>query len=327
MQPLPRAPGAAAAMPPSRAGDVDRGRLLFEAAIASMSEPPPVQIARTLELHVSLPEGDFDFTHLVWVERISWVGQERRRELVLEALIPRAALERFLRGEALRCNCDHFRTSGANKATGYCLYKCACSGRRAAICGPRMPNKRGRGLTKSKKVNCPARFSVTKMAGTVLLRYLCPSHADLCRVQTPRCVAPEVKDRAMAWLKVMPELNPLQLVEKNVIHVSEAYAEENGCTPAEAIKSFNEVRPAADTYNGRRASARNARARRGTRTQAARALTTPPSFRLNCAHAEPPHRAVRLLLVRGGRLEHQVGVRVPGLEARRGRPDEPAGVG
>ncbi len=236
-------------MAPDAAPDLANGRQVYERLLK-------VQQAFTLEVRTAAelvlqqpPEGNFDYTDLVWTERVSKVGKARQPALVLEALIPSDAVSFWLRGEALRCDVDKFPWSGCTAQTAtkgaYCFYNCPCAGKpEPAVAGAREEKARGPAKTASKKVGCPMRFSTTRSLDslTVLITYICPAHADACCVQSPRRVSPEAKKRAYDALVLDKDLTAVQLVERNAAEVSRAYAQKHSCTPAEAITLFNTVR-------------------------------------------------------------------------------------
>jgi hypothetical protein len=218
------------------AGDAARGKELYDAAVAALPPPPPVRRVAQLELQKP-PAGTVDLTSLEWVERIH-LGKP-----VLEALIPAEDVQRFLDGEAARCECDKYTKCG--NTGSYCLYRCPCAGEGAPRkAGPRKVRDRGHAQVGSKKVGCEARFAVTvsNTPGVAHLRYLCYEHATACRVQTPRNVSLAARLRVLLWLRADPGLLPHTLVEKNVGFVAAQYASRNGCSPKEAVKLFHEVR-------------------------------------------------------------------------------------
>jgi hypothetical protein len=253
-------------MAPSRPADVDAGRVLYEALLKAQSGALEVVYTEGLELQVP-PEGNFDFTDLIWTRLVALVGVERRRETVLTARIPWAALERFLLGETERCNIDKWVAFGRSKDGWYCQYKCACHGDpEPVVYGPREEHARGPARIASKKVGCTARFTVTResenLGSTALVRYLRHEHVDACRVQSPRGVSQEAKDFALAQLDANPELSALKLVEKNAARVAQRYAEEHNITKEAAIALFTQVRgTAARAARGGAALRRGARAR------------------------------------------------------------------
>ena len=101
------------------AGDAARGKELYDAAVAALPPPPPVRRVAKLKLQKP-PAGTVDFTSLEWVERLH-LGKP-----VLEALIPAEDVQRFLDGEAARCECDKYTKCGDTGS--YCLYRCPCAG-------------------------------------------------------------------------------------------------------------------------------------------------------------------------------------------------------
>jgi hypothetical protein len=229
--------------------------------LQGLLEKPEVQLATELKLQRVEGDGVFDYTTLEWVECIHYVGKERKRALALEALIPAADVARFEKGERARCNVDKWRRTCVQPDGAFCMYNCPCGGKAAPLkLGPRKEKARGTAKKGSKKVGCTARFSVKRTAGgDALITYLNPVHVDACRVQSPRRVCPAAKERAYAALLRQPLLSVVQLVEQNAAWVANAYAQQNGCTPAEAIMRFHAVR--IRTLRAR--AARGARSARG----------------------------------------------------------------
>ena len=136
------------ALPARMAGDAARGRALYDELVAGLPPPPPVKLASELNVQ-TLPDGALDFTHLAWFERT------HRQNVVWEALIPECDVQRFLDGEAARCESDKYTKCGD---TGkYCLYKCPCAGeRRAPVSfGPRNEHVRGSAQTHTTALRRP----------------------------------------------------------------------------------------------------------------------------------------------------------------------------
>ena len=159
------------ALPGRMAGDAARGKELYDAAVAALPPPPPVRRVAKLKLQKP-PAGTVDFTSLEWVEDLH-LGKP-----VLEALIPAEDVQRFLDGEAARCECDKYTKCG--DIGSYCLYRCPCAGGGAPRkAGPRNVRDRGHAQVGSKKVGCEVRFAVTlgKTPGCAHQRPCCTKRA------------------------------------------------------------------------------------------------------------------------------------------------------
>ena len=150
-------------MPP----DLARGQQLYDEAVASLEPTPELELTDTLELQTPPQDGPFDLTCL------RWHRHTLRNVEVHDALIPADEVERFANGEAARCDCDAFTTSGVQPGA-YAMFACPCAGAaKTAWHGPRAQHARGPTAAGSKKVGCPVRFSVNYRVqpGLALVRY------------------------------------------------------------------------------------------------------------------------------------------------------------
>jgi hypothetical protein len=225
--------------PASAEASLAHGAELYAKAMAALNvERRSLMYLEPLSPALELDAGALDIFSVPWARTLF------RGASVLEALVPAEAVPRFVVGEQMRSNGDDWRKTNVHAdRPGSCQYNCACGGAHKLVQTARAPGVRGAGATKSKRVMCKARFSVTSQAeGLVLLRYLQHEHCDACRVQRPRRVPSATRTLVAEWLLADPELQPVSVVERNVARVSQAYAAEHCMTAKEAIEAFHKVR-------------------------------------------------------------------------------------